>query len=303
MRWTSEDIQKKTPEVASVLAKWADDEKKYDETKAKAKYDNDLEKWKLAAEDAKKSGKPEPRKPTLQVRPTTNNNHPANLFNGMINPLVPFAIEGAIWYQGEANAGDEAAKLYATQLPLLIQDWRARWGQGDFPFAWVQLPNFTRKGEGWMVVREAMLKSLKVPNTGMAVTIDVGDPKDIHPKNKQAVGRRLAFWALADVYGEKGVATCPLPAGHKIDGDKVVVTFQSADGLKARSGDVKGFEIAGDDGKFVAAKAMIDGDKVAVSSDAVKEPKAVRYAWADDPDANLVNAAGLPASPFRTSKK
>jgi sialate O-acetylesterase len=190
---------------------------------------------------------------------------------------------------------------------LLIQDWRQRWGQGQFPFAWVQLPNFKKPStdpsapSGWAVVREGMLRTLAVPHTGMAITIDVGDAANIHPKDKQTVGKRLARWARATVYGEKIPSSGPLPAGHKINGAEIVISFTHADhGLAAKDGELKGFAIAGADQKWVVAKARIAGDTVIVSSPEVPAPTAVRYAWADNPDCNLTNGAGLPASPFRT---
>jgi hypothetical protein len=228
-------------------------------------------------------------------------NSPAALFNGMIAPLIPYTIRGAIWYQGERNTRTpEAARLYAVQLPLLIRDWRHRWGQGDFPFAWVQLPNYRRPGDGWSLVREAMRRSLGVPNTGMAITIDVGDPADIHPKDKQTVGRRLAQWALGTVYGKKVATSGPLPAGFEVRGSEVVVRFTHTDGgLHPKAGDLRGFEVKGADGQWVKATATVSGATVIASSSAAKQPTAVRYAWADNPDANLYNGAGLPASPFR----
>jgi sialate O-acetylesterase len=183
-----------------------------------------------------------------------------------------------------------------------VKEWRARWGR-EFPFAWVQLPNFNRAGDYWMLVREAMLKSLALPHTGMAIAIDIGDPKDIHPKNKQEVGRRLSLWALGAVYGRKVAATSgPLPAGHEIRGGEVALSFKHADGgLVAKgSGELKSFQIAGADKAWKPAQARIAGDKVIVSSPDIKQPVAVRYAWEPNPDCNLCNGAGLPASPFRT---
>jgi sialate O-acetylesterase len=163
------------------------------------------------------------------------------------------------------------------------------------------LPNFTRSGQGWMLVRESMLKSLSVPKTGMAITVDIGDPRNIHPKNKQEVGHRFALWALGTVYGQEVPAISgPLPAGHEIKGNEITCMFRYADGLRARDGAVKGFTIAGADRKWHPATARIEGNKAIVVSAAVPKPVAVRYAWADNPDCNLVNGAGLPASPFRS---
>ena len=182
-----------------------------------------------------------------------------------------------------------------------MDDWRARWGE-EFPFAWVQLPNFNRPGEGWSLVREGMLKALRLPNTGMAVTVDIGEPANIHPKNKQEVGRRLSLWALGQVYGKTVPAVSgPLPASHETKGDTVTVAFRHTEGgLVTKDGNLKGFVIAGEDQQWKPADAKILGDKVAVSSSEVAKPVAVRYAWAANPVGNLFNGAGLPASPFRT---
>lgn len=223
------------------------------------------------------------------------------LFNGKVAPLVPYTLKGMLWYQGEANSADTRAPLYAHQLSALIADWRARWGE-ELPFAWVQLPNYSRPGEGWPLMREAMLKTLSLPKTGMAVTIDIGEAKEIHPKNKQEVGRRLSQWALGTVYGKKVAATSgPLPASHEIKGAEVIVTLSHADGLKTRDGGaVKGLQLAGVDKQWKPASAKIDGAKLIVTSPDVAAPVALRYAWLDNPETNLVNVADLPASPFRT---
>jgi len=223
------------------------------------------------------------------------------LFDGKVAPLAPYTLTGMLWYQGEANSADTRAPLYAAQLSALIRDWRARWGE-ELPFAWVQLPNFGRPGEGWPLMREAMLKPLALPKTGMAVTIDIGEAKDIHPKNKQEVGRRLSLWALGTIYGRKVAATSgPLPAGHEIKGAEVIVTLAHAEGLKTRDGaPVKGLLLAGADKQWKPAVGKIDGAKLIVSSAEVPAPVALRYAWQGFPETNLVNGADLPASPFRT---
>ena len=245
-------------------------------------------------------------------RKGANQNKPANLFNGMVNPHIPYAIRGAIWYQGERNSRHiNFAKVYAHQLPLMINDWRRRWGLGDFPFLWVQLPNFKARNEDpnapsiWAHMRESMAKTLVLPNTGMATTIDIGEARDIHPKNKQDVGRRLANWALAEFYRRADVvASGPMYAGHEVRGAKVVVSFKHADGLQAKEARVvSGFALAGADRKFHWAMATVnEGGAVEVSCDAVKNPVAVRYGWGDNPNVNLINKAGLPATPFRTDK-
>ncbi len=252
---------------------------------------------KSADAPAAKSAKAAKAAKSTEVRATTG-----GLFNGKIVPLIPFAIRGALWYQGEANTVPAKAPLYQHQLPLLIRDWRARWGY-DFPFAWVQLPGFTAAGREWPPVREAMLKTLSVPKTGMAITMDVGEATDIHPRNKQTVGYRLALWALGTVYAQKVPAVSgPLPAGHEVRGRELVLRFTHANGGLAASGggDLKGFVVAGADRTWHPATARIVGDTVVVSSPAVAAPVAARYAWENLPTCNLTNAVGLPASPFRT---
>ena len=274
--------------------------KEFDATKAKAKFEQDQAKWKEAAKQAKAEGKPAPKAPRDPVALNERKGNVGGLFNGKIAPLIPYAIRGALWYQGEANSSPDKAAFYHAQLSLLVTDWRARWGY-DFPFAWVQLPNFGGAGRDWPLVREAMLKTLELPKTGMAITIDIGDEKDIHPKNKQDVGRRLAAWALGTVYGQKVATSGPLPAGHQVRGSEVVLSFKHTDGgLIAKGGELKGFVIAGADQQWKPAQARIEGDQVIVTSTDVKQPTAVRYAWENWPTCNLYNGAGLPASPFRT---
>ncbi len=299
--WTSEEAQSKSPELKAQIDTWLHNDAAYDPAAASANFERQLAAWKEKVQTAKAAGKTPPLKPRSPIQPRENQNFPANLYNGMIAPLVPYALRGAIWYQGEHNTATEAkARLYFIQLPLLVEDWRSRWG-AEFPLAWVQLPNFEQKNFR-PLVREAMLQSLRVKNTGMAITTDIGDPTDNHPKNKQEVGRRLSLWALGTVYGRKVPATSgPLPAGHKVQGGEVVLSFQHADGgLAAKGSELKGFEIAGDDRQWKPAQARIEGDTVIVSLSEARQPVAVRYAWASNPDGNLVNGAGLPASPFRT---
>ena len=249
----------------------------------------------------------EPKHPDWGTRPeaigVSNQNNPSVLYNAMIAPLVPFAIRGAIWYQGESNAG--RAYQYRTLFPVMIRNWRSAWGQ-DFPFYFVQLANWhASKAQpdesDWAELREAQTMTLREPQTGMAVTIDIGDENDIHPRNKLDVGRRLAAWALAGTYSQKVTPSGPLFDRFTIEGDKVRIRFKYGTGLKTiDGGPVKGFAIAGEDHRFVWADARIDGDTVIVSSPTVPKPVAVRYGWADNPVANLYNNAGLPASPFRT---
>ena len=229
---------------------------------------------------------------------------PGNLFNGMIAPLIPYGVKGAIWYQGESNV--ERAFEYRTMLPTLIQDWRERWSEGPFPFYYVQLPNYLARhsdpGESdWAEMREAQSLSLGMPNTGQAVTIDIGEERDIHPTNKRDVGKRLARIALAKNYGWNLEYSGPVLDRVTFNGDHGRVYFSHADGLRTSDGDIPtGFQIAGDDRKWVWASARIEGSSIVVSSAKVPKPVAIRYAWADNPACNVVNLDGLPASPFRT---
>jgi sialate O-acetylesterase len=207
---------------------------KANDAAAKAKYEQDLEKFEKASKAAKASGKAVGKKPQDPAVVRERRGNVGGLYNGKIAPLVPYAIRGMLWYQGEANSVPAKAQFYQYQLPLLIKDWRTRWGY-DFPVAWVQLPNFGGPGRDWPMVREAMLKTLAVPKTGMAITIDIGEEKDIHPKNKQDVGKRLAMWALGDVYGKSVATSGPLPAGHERKGNAIVVRFSHAhSGLTAK---------------------------------------------------------------------
>ena len=249
-----------------------------------------------AEAQAKAEGKPAPDRPW---HPDFAAWAPSALFNGMIAPLTPFPIRGVIWYQGEANSG-ERAPLYAHLFQTMIKDWRREWEEGDFPFLFVQIANWNTGPEGrWPEVRDAQREALALRNTGMAVTIDIGDPVDIHPKNKQDVGKRLAQAARAIAYGEKLEWSGPLYRGLTHDDHALRVWFDHANGLAAKNGTLVGFEIAGADAKFAAADAKIDGESVVVSSPTVMDPVSVRYAWAANPTCNLVNRAGLPASPFQ----
>jgi len=231
----------------------------------------------------------------------------SSIYDGMIEPLIPFAIRGAAWYQGESN--EERAEQYSLLLPTMIRAWRERWAQGNFPFGIVQLPNYRSVKAGpeespWSFIREGQRRTaIASPNTGLIVTIDIGEPSDIHPKNKLDVGRRMAWWALADVY-HRYTPKSPTPAKVDIKGSKIILTFDNVGkGLKVRDGDkLDEFAIAGKDKKWTWAEAKIVGrNRVEVSSPAVPNPTAVRYAFNSNPKhPNLVNDAGLPATPFRT---
>ncbi|MEA3227266.1 MAG: sialate O-acetylesterase, partial [Planctomycetota bacterium] len=272
--------------------------------RAKEEYAKKLEDWQQAVEKAKAESKNAPRRPRVPLGPD-NPHSPAGLYNGMIAPLIPYGIQGAIWYQGESNAS--RAYQYRKLFRAMITNWHKDWGQGDFPFLFVQLANFMETkpepGESaWAELREAQSMTLSLPNAGMATIIDIGEAKDIHPKNKLDVGKRLALWALAQTYEKDLVYSGPLYKSMKVKGGKIRLSFDHVGGgLVARDGEaLKGFAIAGSDHKFVWADARIDGDVVVASSDSVAKPVAVRYAWADNPVCNLYNKEELPASPFRT---
>lgn len=299
--WIAETAQASSPPLQAALAEAAKADAGFDENAAKAAHAKALARWQVAAEQAKAAGQPPPRKPVDPLEQRQRKGSAGGLFNGKIAPLIPFAIRGAVWYQGEANSKTGKGILYQHQLPLLIRDWRERWGM-EFPFAWVQLPNFERPESEWMEVREGMLKTLSLPKTGMAITLDIGDPKDIHPKNKQEVGRRLSLWALGEVYEQKVASTSgPLPTGHTVKGANIEITFRHTEGgLVAKGGELREFVISGTDEVWKPAAARIEGEKVIVSSPSVPQPVAVRYAWKPNPEASLFNGAGLPASPFRT---
>jgi sialate O-acetylesterase len=236
------------------------------------------------------------------------NSYPSLLYNAMVNPLIPYAFQGVLWYQGEANVW--RAKEYKKAFPLMINDWRTKWKQGDFPFYFVQLSTFnefngnSKVGSRWAELREAQTETLKLANTGMAVTTDIGNAKDIHPTNKKDVGLRLAAIALNNVYGKKMICNGPMYKSMEINGNQIILTFDKiGSGLSSSdtTENVKGFEIAGADKVFHSAKAIIKNNKVIVSSENVLNPIAVHYGWADDDsEINLVNKEKFPASPFRT---
>jgi sialate O-acetylesterase len=238
------------------------------------------------------------------------NDFPCLLYNAMIHPLMPFGIRGVLWYQGEANAG--RAFQYRSAFPLMITDWRQHWGEGNFPFYFVQLASFNAdngnsvRGSEWAELREAQFKTLSLPATGMAVAIDIGQSNDIHPKNKQDVGRRLAAIALDQIYGQKMEYSGPVYQSMAVTGNKVTLDFSHKGGglmVKDKNGNLKGFEIAGSDRHFHNAKGIIQNNKVIIWAEQVSNPQAIRYAWADDAgDANLYNQQGFPAVPFRTDE-
>ncbi len=278
------------------------------DTIAKAKYVADRAKWQLSADSAKAAGKTAPRGPR-NPDPVRDQHNASVLWNGMVKPLVPYAIKGALWYQGESNS--PTAKIYRQIMETLITDWRKQWNQGNFPFFYVQLANIGKtydslpaRGGNEAIKREAQLQNLSIPNTAMAVAIENADPDDmnnVHPKNKQDIGNRLALAALATVYGEKIVYSGPIYDKMEIAGNSIKLYFKhTGSGLMTKDGDLKGFAIGGEDKKFVWATAKIEGNTVIVSSPEIANPVAVRYGWGNNPLTSLYNKENLPASPFRT---
>jgi sialate O-acetylesterase len=282
----------------------------------KARYERELEEWKAAAAQAEAEGKPKPPAPKGVADPRTSLFVTCNAYNGMIAPLAPYAVKGAIWYQGESDS--IRPEQYRTLFPLMIRDWRRTWNNDDLFFLFVQLANADLTDwkplvwDSWPRLREAQLMTLSVPKTGMAVAIDIGDPKDLHAPNKQDVGRRLALAAQGVVYGRDIVYSGPIYERMTVEGGRIRLFFKHlGSGLVAKTpgGDLRAdaplqtFTIAAAEGEFAPAQARIDGDTVVVWSDSVARPAAVRYAWSNDPvGCNLYNKAALPASPFRTSR-
>ena len=269
-----------------------------------------LKAWQAAAARAKAAGRNPPRRPA-DPNPIQDQHNPTVMFNGMIAPIIPYAIKGVLWYQGEAiNGGTNGYQLYPLLQATLIKDWRRRWDEGAFPFYICQLAALkaspTRPDTAFNNpnVREAQATVLSLRNTGMAVTIDIGDPVNIHPKDKQDVASRLMRIALARTYGRKLEYSGPVYDSMKVVAGAIHLRFTHVTGgLVARGGDLQTFTIAGKDGKFVPATARIEQDTVVVSSPAVPKPVAVRYAWANYPEGcNLYNGEGLPAAPFRTDR-
>ncbi|MCC9135575.1 sialate O-acetylesterase [Pontibacter silvestris] len=292
--WTKKEVLESDADFIPILERYNADVEKYPE--AIEVYRKELEQWRKEAESAKQKGETPAAAPREPMGPK-HHKSPYKLYNAMVAPLLPYTIKGAIWYQGESNA--DRAYQYRKLFPAMIANWREGWGY-NFPFYFVQIaPHRSQRPE----IREAQLLTMQsVPNTGMAVVTDAGDSLDIHPRNKQVVGKRLSLWALSKDYGQKDVVySGPIYKSMKVDGDKIVLSFDHVDGgLVARGGELSDFTIAGADQKFVKAKAKIEGKQVVVWSDQVQNPVAVRFAWELIPAPNFYNKAGLPASPFRT---
>jgi len=308
--WVQRDKLAAHPTLKAIHERWQAEEANYET--AKAEFEKKRVAWAEKAAQAKAAGRPEPGgKPDPKQHPDSRmkgNARPGNIHSGVLAPSIGYGIRGVIWYQGESNASRAAE--YRTLFPFLIASWREEWGLGDFPFYWAQLADFkperAEPGESeWAELREAQTLTMQaLPNTGQAVIIDLGEGKDIHPRNKQDVAKRLARWALAETYEVPGIACrSPLYKAMEKEGSKLVLSFDHVTG-GWRPFDVAepvGFTIAGADGTFVPAKAALRKDGlIEVWSDVLSAPVAVRYAWADNPVCNMYSAAGLPLTPFRT---
>lgn len=286
--WTKKAVLQNDADLNEILVRYQKAMDRFPEENEK--YKAALASWK---EDTSQKKGAQPRAPMG----ANSNQSPSKLYNGMIVPVEPYTLKGVIWYQGESNA--DRAYQYRKLFPAMIANWRSDWKAPKLPFYFVQIsPHRSQNPE----IREAQLFTYRtVPFTGMAVTTDNGDSLDIHPRNKELVGKRLSLWALRNEYGQKDlVVSGPLYKTAKVEGNKVRITFDFDQGLVAKDGELKEFTIAGDDQQFVSATAGIEGRQVVVWSDAVSAPKAVRFAWRNVPQPNLYNGAGLPASPFRT---
>lgn len=305
--WVRRESLDKDPRFAATMDGWKKRESELQSDEAKAKYAAALAAWKNKVTEAKAAGKRVPRAPASPDGLLNGNQRPGNIFAGVVHPTLGYGIKGVIWYQGESNAG--RAWEYAQLFPFMIEQWRAEWKQGDFPFYWVQLADFMAETElpgesSWAELRESQTKTLSLPNTGEAVIIDLGEANDIHPKNKYDVAARLVRWALAKDYGMKDIEPqSPSYLSMNIDGNKTVLEFEHvAGGLRTVDvNDVRGFAICGKDKQWVWANARITGaNSIEVWSDAVAAPVAIRYAWANNPVCNVVSKVGLPLTPFRT---
>lgn len=299
--WMSKEALNSDPDFLPIYKKWEEYIAKFPE--AKKKWDAEMEEYKKNKAKLEADGKKAPEPPFMPLGPSSQK-QPNVLYNGLVNPIIPFGIKGVIWYQGESNF--KRGYQYRKLFPTMIADWRKAWGQGDFPFIFVQLPNYrseSLKKSAWPELREAQLMTLKFEqNVAMAVTIDIGDPDDLHPVNKLDVGKRLALAAMKLAYGKDIPFSGPIYKSMTIQGDTIRIDFDHTDGgLTTKNNEpLKGFEIAGENKLFIKANAAIDGNSVIVRQSDIKNPAAVRYAWDAAPEANLYNAANLPASPFRT---
>lgn len=304
--WVRRTSLENDPRFALLMENTTKREATLQTQQAKDDHAQAMERHKIAVEKAKAEGKPAPRAPQSPEGWLSGNARPGNIFNGIVHPTLGYGIKGVIWYQGESNAS--RAYEYRELFPFMIKQWRKEWAQGDFPFYWVQLADYMAEkaepGESnWAELREAQTKTLSLPNTGQAVITDLGEGRDIHPRNKHDVAARLVRWALAKDYGQKFRYRSPEFKSLQIDGAKATVTFDCF-GSSLRPFDVldaRGFAICGEDKVWRWAKGKIVGkETVELTSDGVEKPIAVRYAWADNPVCNLFSNEGLPVTPFRT---
>lgn len=305
--WIRRETIEGDPRFQSLVDGWKQREVQLQSDEAKAGYEKAMANWKAAAEKAKAEGKPAPRAPQSPAQTLSGNARPGNIFGGVVHPTLGYGIKGVIWYQGESNAS--RAGEYAQLFPFMIEQWRAEWKQGDFPFYWVQLADFKSEvpdpGDSqWAELRESQTKTLALPNTGQAVIIDLGEANDIHPKNKHDVAARLVRWPLARDYGFANLEPrSPTYRAMEVAGNKAKLTFDHVGtGLRTVDVDeVKGFAVCGEDRQWKWAQARISGTgEIEVWSEEVAAPVAVRYAWADNPVCNVVSKEGLPLTPFRT---
>ncbi|TLD71281.1 sialate O-acetylesterase [Phragmitibacter flavus] len=305
--WVRRDILDADPRFKDTMARWKQTEATYDFEKVKAAHAVQHAKWKTAAEEAKKAGKPVPQAPRPPQNQLTGQGRPGNIYAGMLHSHIQYGIKGVIWYQGESNSG--RAKEYRDLFPFMIEFWRKEAKQGNFPFYWVQLADFkAEKAEpgdsDWAELREAQTLTQKLPNTGQAVIIDLGEANDIHPKNKRDVADRLVRLALAKDYGAKIPYRSPEFKSVEVNGNKAIVSIDTF-GSKLRTVDVsevKGFAICGEDQKWqwAQAKLLPNGTQIEVTHPSILKPVAVRYAWADNPICNVFSVDGLPLTPFRS---
>ncbi len=308
--WIRRDLLQKHSAAQPYMEAWRKTENEFDPSAALTQYEKRLAQWKESAKKLRAEKKSLPKPPRKPRNPLTGQHRPANLYNGVLKPIIGYGIRGAIWYQGENNSS--RAKAYRSVFPLMIQNWRDDWGQGDFPFYWAQLADFRAENSApeddtWPELREAQTLTLdKLSNVGQAVIIDVGEGRDIHPRNKQVVGRRLARLALAKDYGMKIPHESPRFKSMEIQDNKAIISFEHVTGglYSFDSNDPLGFAICGQDKKFVWAEARIKGKhQIEVWAESIKSPVAVRYAWANNPKCNLYDRDGsvtLPVTPFRT---
>ena len=304
--WVRRESLENNPDLALLKETTRKHEEAAADPAAQAGFETAMDKWKADAEKAKAEGKPQPKQPANPAAWLSGNARPGNIFNGKMLPTMGFGIKGVIWYQGESNAG--RAYEYRKLFPFMIEQWRREQGQGDFPFYWVQLANYHAEHDqpaesAWAELREAQTKTMSLPATGQAVIIDLGEGKDIHPRDKHDVATRLVRWPLVKDYGVAMTYRSPEYKSMEVKDGTVLVTLDCFGSFLRPFGvtDVHGFAVCGEDKVWHWAKGTVKGkDQVELTCADVAAPVAVRYAWADNPVCNLYTDAGLPVTPFRT---